>query len=391
MNVEIVSIGTEILLGEIVDTNSNHIARTLRDIGANLYYVTVVGDNLERITQALRTGLNRSNLVITTGGLGPTVDDVTRQAVATATERELEFQQGLLDQIATRFAAFGVRMSENNRQQAYVPAEAIVLENKLGTAPCFVVEHGESAIASLPGVPREMKHILAQQVVPYIQQKMGTSRIIKALVLRTAGIGESHLDEHIADLMTNANPTVGLAAHTGQTDIRITALAETELEADTLIADMEAIVRERVGAYIYGTDHDPLEAALVDTLRTQQRTLATYEHGTQGQLQHRLQQAPNYEDFYTHASILPGAAPEQVIAELSDIARGHRESARADIGIAIATRPGNTAIVVTTAQKTVQRNYDFGGEASQAADWTPTWGMSMAWRLLREMELHPDA
>ena len=220
MNAEIVSIGTELLLGEIIDTNSTHIARTLRDIGVNIFYMTSVGDNEQRITDTLKRGLSRSDLIITTGGLGPTVDDVTRQAVAAATNRGLEFHQSLLDQIAERFARFGSRMSENNRQQAYLPENAILIENPVGTAPCYIVESDKGIIISLPGVPREMKFLLSETVIPYLQNKMGDAKIIKALVLKTAGIGESHLDEKIADLMTSANPTVGLAAHIGQTDIR---------------------------------------------------------------------------------------------------------------------------------------------------------------------------
>ncbi|KAB2859734.1 MAG: CinA family nicotinamide mononucleotide deamidase-related protein, partial [Anaerolineae bacterium] len=258
MNAEIIAIGTELLLGEITDTNSTHIARTLRDIGVNLFYVTSVGDNLPRITQSIKLGLSRSDLVITTGGLGPTVDDMTRQAVADATGRPLEFRQDLLDQIAERFRRFGSRMSENNRQQAHIPAGAIPIENPVGTAPCYIVEDEQGIIISLPGVPSEMKFLLSQRVIPYLQEKMGQKGIIKALVLKTAGIGESLIDEKIADLMTYANPTVGLAAHTGQTDIRITARADTEAEADEMITKIEHIVRQRLGDFIYGTGKDPL-------------------------------------------------------------------------------------------------------------------------------------
>lgn len=150
INAEIIAIGTEILLGEITDTNSVYMARELRAIGVNLYYMTSVGDNLQRIADAIRLAMSRADVVITCGGLGPTVDDMTRQAVADATDRELEYQEWLYDQIAARFAGFKVKMTENNRQQAYLPAAAIAIENPVGTAPCFIVEHEGKAVISLP-------------------------------------------------------------------------------------------------------------------------------------------------------------------------------------------------------------------------------------------------
>lgn len=392
MNVEIVSIGTEILLGEIVDTNSNHIARTLRDIGANLFFITTVGDNLERIANQLRTSLQRSDVVITTGGLGPTVDDVTRQAVAAATDRELVFKQELLDQIVARFATFGVRMSENNRQQAYVPKDAIVIENEVGTAPSFIVESSNGTVISLPGVPREMKHLLAQRIVPYLRETMGESRIIKALVLKTAGIGESHLDEHIADLMINANPTVGLAAHTGQTDIRITAMADTEAAADMMIQDMETIVRERVGSYIYGIDKDPLEVAFVALAKHLNIRVALFEAGTSAALANRVRSVTGHEAILSTITQLDEANTLfshnlPMLNNMLEQKASEQLAANTDLFIGIATISGQTTIVVATNEKTLTRNYAFGGTSAQAADWAPTWGLSMAWRVLREKEL----
>src|SRR5215475_450162 len=158
VNAEIIAIGTEILLGEITDTNSVHIARVLRDLGINLYFMTSVGDNEQRIADSIRIALSRADVVITCGGLGPTIDDMTRQGVAIATERDLVFHQDLLDKIAERFASFRAKMTENNQRQAYLPANATVIENPVGTAPSFIVEHHESVVISVPGVPREMKY-----------------------------------------------------------------------------------------------------------------------------------------------------------------------------------------------------------------------------------------
>lgn len=391
MNAEIVSIGTELLLGEIIDTNSTHIARTLRDIGVNLYFMTSVGDNQQRITDVLKQGLSRSDLIITTGGLGPTVDDVTRQAVAAAANRPLEFHQTLLDQIADRFRKFGALMSKNNHQQAYLPQGAIPIENPVGTAPCFIVESENGIIISLPGVPREMKFLLSQRVIPYLQEKMGPTKIIKALVLRTAGIGESSLDEKIADLMTNANPTVGLAAHTGQTDIRITARANSEAEADAMLAEVEAIVHERVGNHIYGKDKQPLENAVVAALQQKGLKIATCEVGTGGTLRQRLAVADDSAAVLALAqeydSIDDIDAPGKDITDIaSHIAGQVLAVSDATIAIAVATQPTGTAIAVATPTRTRKRAYPYGGEETQAPIWAATWGLSMAWHLIQGIE-----
>lgn len=395
MNAEIVSIGTELLLGEIVNTNEAHIARTLRDIGVNIYFMTTVGDNQQRITEVLQQGLQRSGLIITTGGLGPTVDDVTRQAVAAATHRPLVFQQELFDQIADRFARFGSRMSENNRQQAYLPENAIPIENPVGTAPCFIVESEAGVIISLPGVPREMKFLLTQAVIPYLQEKMGAPQIIKALVLRTAGIGESHIDEQIADLMTHANPTVGLAAHTGQTDIRITARADSQTEADLMISDMESAIRQRVGSFVYGTDKDLLEAAVVELLRKHSAKLAISETGTGGTLRQRVDaidpRVLHTTRLYSNFTELAASLNQPTIS-LEDAAQAEAKKLLTDseavIAISIVTSSQGTTIAVATPTDTRRRSYAYGGDENQAPEWTATWGLSMAWRLLREQEIN---
>ena len=168
---EILTIGTELLLGEIVDTNSAYIARVLRDKGVDLYYSATVGDNAKRISKAVKQAMKRAEIVITTGGLGPTVDDATREAVAKATKVELEFREDLWAQVEERFAAFGRTPTENNKRQAYVPAGSIAIKNEVGTAPAFIVETEKNAVISLPGVPREMEHLLDGAVLPYLQQR----------------------------------------------------------------------------------------------------------------------------------------------------------------------------------------------------------------------------
>ena len=254
MHAEIVMIGTELLLGEIVDTNANRLALALRDIGLDLYYKTTVGDNLARMTEVLNLALDRSDVIITSGGIGPTVDDVTRQAVADATGRKLVYSTELEAEIAARFSRFGRPMADNNKRQAYIPEGATPLTNPVGTAPCYLSEdvNGRGCIISLPGVPRELDHMMENTVIPLLIERMGGIKVTRVRVLRTCAVGESNVDRGIGDLMTAGNPTVGLAAHVGQTDVRITAKADTEAEADTLVAGMEEKLRERLGVAVYG-------------------------------------------------------------------------------------------------------------------------------------------
>ncbi|NDJ75047.1 MAG: CinA family nicotinamide mononucleotide deamidase-related protein [Chloroflexi bacterium] len=397
MNAEVITIGTELLLGEIVDTNSSYIARQLRDIGVSIYYLTTVGDNRARIADAIRLSLSRADVVITTGGLGPTVDDMTRQAVAEATDRELVFYPELLEQIAARFRSFSVPMSDNNRIQAYIPAGAIPVENPVGTAPCFIVETDQGTVISLPGVPREMKHLLAERVLPYLRERMGGVGIIKARILRTAGIGESNIDAKIADLEEWDNPTVGLAAHTGQTDIRITARADTELEADRLIADAEAIVRERLGEHIFGVDDEELEAAFVQMLHARGWKLAVSYAGEQGESLHaRLHRDGFGDSVVCFEQYEPDAA--EIVARLGDVddddpcVLAKAEAARlaaesgAEVVVCIVTQQNGTGITARGGDRERSRCYPFGGPEIDAPVWAGTWGISMAWRLVRQEE-----
>jgi nicotinamide-nucleotide amidase len=293
MHAEIVMTGSELLLGEIVDTNSTMMAKMLRNIGLDLYYKTTVGDNEERITQVLNLALDRSPVVITSGGLGPTVDDVTRQAVANATGRKLVYSLELEAQIAARFRGFGREMADNNKRQAYIPEGALPLPNPIGTAPCFLSEdtRGRGFIISLPGVPRELEYMMTHTVIPLLVERMGGAKIIKARILRTCAVGESNVDRGIGDLMTERNPTVGLSAHAGQTDVRITAKAETEAEADALIATMEARVRERLGIAIYGVEKETVPEVVGRLLVEKGLKLGVVDTLTGGQLTRELIEA----------------------------------------------------------------------------------------------------
>ncbi len=298
---EIVTTGTEILLGDIVDTNAAWIAQQLREAGINLYYKTTVGDNEPRVRGVIEQSMLRCDAIVVTGGLGPTVDDITRQAIANATGRSLVLHEGALATLKQRFERFGSQLTENNIQQAYVPQDSILIENPIGTAPGFIVETERCAVIALPGVPREMKRLLADTVLPYLRRKAGETGIIRRRILRTLGIGESTIDVILDDLMHASNPTAGLAAHTGQCDIRIAARAETAAEAEELLDAAEATVRQRMGEFIYSTTPgESYETVLVASLLAPAagrpgQTLAVVESNTRGALAERLTKAdPQY-------------------------------------------------------------------------------------------------
>jgi len=275
---EIIAIGTELLLGEIQDTNTRFLARQLRDEGVDIYRATLVGDNPERIAQAIREAGGRSQVILTTGGLGPTVDDPTREAVALAAGAPVEFREELWAEICARYQRLGRQPSENNRRQAYLPAGARAISNPVGTAPGFICAlEGGAVVISLPGVPREMEYLYHNAVLPYLKERYHLHGLILARVLHSAGLPESTIDEQIGEFERLANPTVGLAAHSGQIDIRITAKAETRQEAEGMIAGLEAEIRARLGEAIYGADAETLEGAVGGLLAGLGWRLAVYE------------------------------------------------------------------------------------------------------------------
>jgi nicotinamide-nucleotide amidase len=285
---EIIAIGTELLLGEITDTNTRFIARRLRENGVDLLRTSMVGDNAERIALAIHESLSRADFVITTGGLGPTVDDPTRLAVAKAAGVELEYRPELWDQILDRFRRYSREPSENNRRQAYIPQGSQPLENQVGTAPAFITTIAGHFVISLPGVPGEMEWLMGNLVLPFLHETYNLHEIIQVRVLHLAGLGESMVDERISELELLANPTIGLSAHAGQVDIRITAKADSPSRADSMIAEIESDIRHRMGDYVYGADADTLAGVILQITTGKNLNLALVDCGTNGELTRRL-------------------------------------------------------------------------------------------------------
>jgi len=384
MHAEVIASGSELLLGQLVDTNSAFIARTLRGIGLNLFYKTTVGDNQDRMVEVLQAAMARSDVVIITGGLGPTVDDVTRPAVARATGRELEFHPELLEQIAARFKGFGVRMTENNRRQAYVPRGAIVVENPVGTAPSFIVEHERDIVVSLPGVPSEMEYLLTRVIVPYLRKKLDLHEVILTRTLHAVSLGESRIDAAIADLQTSSNPTVGLSAHPGQTDIRIAAKAASEEEARALIAPVEAEIRERLKLYVCCADDETLEDLVMRQLAERGLTLASVEAGTRGQLAGRLANVEKSREAFLGGRVLPN-----LNSSAEEAAQVLRTESGATLALAayaesIGDHKLNIAVALATPKGMQTAGRAFSGSPRLGAEWVANSALGLVWKYLME-------
>jgi competence/damage-inducible protein CinA-like protein len=278
MQAEILAIGSELVQGTTIDTNSAYLAQQLASVGLAVVRTGTVGDNLAQAAAALTEALLHrpdTDVIICTGGLGPTVDDITREAVAQATGRPLEFRPELLEQINARFAAMQRPMSESNQRQAYLPQGARAIENPRGTAPGFIIEDPHGTIIGLPGVPHEMRFLCENALLPYLRDERGCSEVILVQTLHAAGQGESVIGEHIADLMQRENPALGISAKQARYELRITARASSQEAAQAMIAATESTLRERLGDMLLGTEE--LHEQVGRLLHEHNLTLALYE------------------------------------------------------------------------------------------------------------------
>lgn len=259
MIAEVIFTGTELLLGQILNTNAQFLQMKLSSLGIDLYYQVTVGDNLQRCASAIKQAAGRSDLVIVGGGLGPTEDDISREALAEALELELAQESSALAIVRRFFDQRNIPLSSNNLKQALVPAGARVLDNPVGTAPGIILERQGKTYMLLPGPPNEFKRMVDSQIIPFLHEKLaGQAAVIKSRVLKFCGIGESLLDEKLSDLLKSTNPTLAPTAKFSEVHLRITSKSVNEVQAQELIDAMEARVRERVGSYIFGTDKETL-------------------------------------------------------------------------------------------------------------------------------------
>ncbi|NUQ69355.1 MAG: competence/damage-inducible protein A [Chthonomonadales bacterium] len=291
MRAEVVSVGTELLLGQIVDTNAAYLGRALSEVGVAVYHRTTVGDNRARLVAALREALDAADVVFTIGGLGPTQDDITRDALSEATGIPLALNEGIARELQEFLRARGAEILNSQLRQAYVPVRGWHLPNPNGTAPGLVFELPSKLAIALPGPPGEFIPMLEHAALPILRQRTGTATI-RSRVLRVCGMGEAAVEDRVLDLMASDNPTVAPYAKTGEVHLRVTARGDNGEEADALAAPIIAEIQRRLGDHLYAYDDEPLEAAVVRALIERRQTVATAESCTGGMLAGRITDVP---------------------------------------------------------------------------------------------------
>ncbi|UCC68923.1 MAG: competence/damage-inducible protein A [Armatimonadota bacterium] len=385
MQAELLSVGTELLLGEIVDTNAAYLAEKLSELGISVYHKTTVGDNTERLVAALRISLARADVVLATGGLGPTEDDVTAAAIAQVAGVDLVEDEATAERIRSfaRKASFARQASlarQHGRglldkllKQARVPRGAEVVPNPVGTAPGLILTCDSKTVIALPGVPTEMKAMAEQTVLPYLVRRAAPegSAVIVSRVLRLAGMGESQAEAEIADLIrAQTNPTIAPLAKMQEVHLRIAARAADRAGAEELIAPVESEIRRRLGDHVYGADEETLEVVLGRLLRAGRLTLAAAESCTGGLIGHRLTNVPGSSEYFlgslvtysNEAKVALLRVPEEMIQRHGAVsaetaramAEGAREACGADLGLSVTGIAGPTG---GTAAKPVGLTY----------------------------------
>ena len=347
MKAEILSVGTELLLGEIVNTNAGYLSRKLAELGITVNFVSTVGDNRVRIIETLKNMMDRCDIIITTGGLGPTADDITKEACCEALGLELEMDLESLESIRRYFARKAVPMPEANEKQALIPKGATVFKNVCGTAPGCAVYNGEKHILMLPGPPSELEPMFENEAVT--QRSTVTGGVILSHNVHLCGIGESAAAEIVADLLDGVNPTVAPYASTGEVRLRVTARGADETEAESLCRPVVDEVVRRLEPYVYGIDCASLEEELVKLLKERGLTLSSAESCTGGLIAKRITDIPGASEVFEYGAVTYsnrikskvigvqpdilekyGAVSEQTAEQM---ARGVREVSGSDIAI----------------------------------------------------------
>ena len=413
MRAEILCVGTELLLGDIVNTNAAFIAQELAALGIGVYYQSVVGDNPERLKGAIDTAFARADILLMTGGLGPTYDDLTKETVAEKFGLPMEMHQESLEEICSYFQQLGRPMTDNNKKQAMMPKGAIVFHNDNGTAPGLAVEKDGKTAILMPGPPNEMRVMFRNYVKPYLRKLSG--KTIRSHTIHLIGIGESNVEDMLRDMMTShQNPTIAPYAKTGEVRLRVTASADSDEAADQLIRPVVEEISGLLGEYIYGIDVDTLENAAVLALAAKKLKVAVAESCTGGFLSKRLTDIPEASNVLdlgvcTYANAAKekvlgvstetlaqyGAVSEQTAREMAE---GVRSLAGADIGISttgIAGPGGGTEekpvglvyVGVSSKYGTFATGFNFGRGRADERDYIRQVAGSNALRLLiKEIE-----
>lgn len=396
MNCTILTVGTELLMGQIVNTNAAFLSKELNELGVNVLYHLTVGDNPNRLETMLKNALEISDLIITTGGLGPTQDDLTKETIAKALGKRLIIHEPTLEKIKDFFKKLNREMSINNEKQAFIPEQSIVLENNNGTAPGFIIEADKKVVISLPGPPREMKSLFLGCVKPYLSRK--SEFIIKSKILKFVGIGESSLETSLEDLITHqTNPTIATYAKDGEVSLRITARGKTDKETELLINPMIKEIKNRLNKYIYSYEDESLEKVVSDMLIKNNLTISLAESCTGGLLSSKFtsisgisraldraivtySNTAKIEELNVDEAILEnhGAVSEQTARAMAE---GLREITNTDISLSITGVAGPTGgtpekpvglvyIAIATNKGTVIRKLNLNGDRNRIRNYT---------------------
>ena len=302
MNAEILAVGTELLMGQIANTNAQYISRRLPDVGVNVYYHSVVGDNPKRLKECLEIALKRSDIVIMTGGLGPTQDDLTKETVSELMNKKLVLHQESLDKIESFFKGLGRQMTQNNVKQAYLPEGCIIMKNNNGTAPGCIIESDSKAVIMLPGPPSEMKLMFEESVIPYFEQKSPYKLVSK--YLRVFGIGESAMEDKLLDIIeSQTNPTIAPYAKEGEVQLRISAKCQKNEDAEAIIRPVINEIYRRLGNAVYTEEDKLLEEVAAEMLLKQNITIAVAESCSGGLISARLTDIPGISKVFNRGII----------------------------------------------------------------------------------------
>ncbi|MFC3831246.1 MULTISPECIES: CinA family nicotinamide mononucleotide deamidase-related protein [Deinococcus] len=391
---EIISVGTELLFGEIVDSNAAFLARELGARGVTLHRKTVLGDNLERLTAAIQTALGRADLVILGGGLGPTDDDLTREAIAAALNETPQEDPHLLAWLEGLYAARGRVMPQINRKQAWLIPSAQALANPVGTAPGWFVTTGGKVVVALPGPPREMQRMWRDQVVPRLPLP---SRALVHTTIHTQGIGESNVAELLGELTRTANPSVATYARKTGVDVRVAASADTDAQARALLAPVLGEVRGHLHRWTWGEDADTLAGAVTQVLAG--RTLGVVEAGSAGALCTLLADEPGFLDAAVtqdHRRLITlGLTPVTLQGDglvsgsaALELAAGAREHLGADVGLAVVVQAsgegaGHAHAALYTPELQRTATIDWPGDPAQIRERAAVLALALAYRALR--------
>lgn len=394
MIVEVIAVGTELLLGQIVNSNAATIGAALAERGLDANYQQVVGDNLDRVSSAIDTAMSRSDAVIITGGIGPTRDDLTREALCEATDRDLYFSDEYADRLRSWWERRGREMPESNLRQAYYPEGAELIINPKGTAPGLALKHEGTLVFCVPGVPQEMEHLLHNEVLPRIAEAAGDEAVLVSRLLRTWGRSESDVADRLDDLYTGStNPSVAFLASQGEIKIRITAKANNHQTAISLIEPVENEVRERLGDSVFGADEETMEQVVLNLLGSLGLTIGTAESMTGGLVAAALTSVPGSSEMVRgglvayHTDLKHKLLGVTDISQVVDVdtaeqmARGAKELLGVDVAVSVTgsagpdvleREAGTVVIGVSTPEKTMARELHLPGDRERVRAYSVT-------------------